>query len=158
MLFQICHARSLPAPKLAKFDLCLFQVGTDREVLLADASADEKLNELLEKVEKQALELGLDEDVADKRDEQSTEIKRKVVKMMAKNISDSMGGAISYEEYENFGYATDIQRCKETRKSNVVWIGDVRKGVCRHRAFLFKYLCDKILPYLCRLERSKIDR
>jgi len=127
-------------------------------VLLADASADEKLNELLEKVEKQALELGLDEDVADKRDEQSTEIKRKVVKMMAKNISDSMGGAISYEEYENFGYATDIQRCKETRKSNVVWIGDVRKGVCRHRAFLFKYLCDKILPYLCRLERSKIDR
>jgi len=134
------------------------KVGTDREVLLADGNADEKLKEMLTLMKEKALELGLNEDVADKRDEQSTQIKRDVVRMMATTISDCMGGPIAYEQYNDFGYATDIQRCKETRKSNVVWIGDIRKGVCRHRAFTFKYACDKILPYLCRLERSKIDR
>ena len=29
---------------------------------------------------------------------------------------------------------------------------------CRHRAFLFKYICDLLLPYLCMLERAKIER
>ncbi|RNE98426.1 putative Protein kinase domain [Trypanosoma conorhini] len=43
--------------------------------------------------------------------------------------------------------------------ANVVRLGDVRNGVCRHRALLFKYLCDVVqLPcYLVRGEHQGPD-
>jgi len=133
-------------------------VNTNREVLLADKTQDQKLAQLLELINADCAELGLTAEVLDKRDSASTNIKKKCVEKMAKRISEKMGGDISFEKYMDFGYAAEIQRCKALRRSNVVWIGDLSRGVCRHRAFLFKYLCDVKLPYLCRLERSKIER
>ena len=40
----------------------------------------------------------------------------------------------------------------------MLWIGDMRRGACRHRAFLFKFLCDQVTPGLARLERAKITK
>ena len=96
--------------------------------------------------------------VLDSREEEATAIKKECVRVIARRISERMGGPIPYDRYQDFGYAVEVQRCKQLRRSNVVWIGDLKKGACRHRAFLFKYLCDKLLPYLCRLERAKIER
>ncbi|XP_008777677.2 uncharacterized protein LOC103697568 isoform X1 [Phoenix dactylifera] len=47
---------------------------------------------------------------------------------------------------------------KETRNSNVVPIGILRFGVCRHRAVLMKYLCDRADPPIpCELVRGYLD-
>lgn len=139
-------------------DLQAEKENTNREVLLADKEMDSKLKELLERVEADCKELGLTQAVLDLRDAASTKVKKECVKKIAERISEKMGGGISYEKYIDFGYATEVQRCKALRRSNVVWIGDLNKGVCRHRAFVFKYICDIKLPYLCRLERAKIER
>ncbi|RNE99421.1 putative Protein kinase domain [Trypanosoma rangeli] len=47
-------------------------------------------------------------------------------------------------------------RSSSNEGANVVRLGDVRNGVCRHRALLFKYLCDVVhLPcYLVRGEHQ----
>ena len=92
------------------------KVTTDREVLLADTRIDDKLKELLEKSRTEAEECGLTADVADKRDENSTRIKKDVVKRIAICISEAMGGPILYDQYINFGFSTDVQRCKELFK------------------------------------------
>ncbi|XP_010259155.1 PREDICTED: uncharacterized protein LOC104598673 [Nelumbo nucifera] len=47
---------------------------------------------------------------------------------------------------------------KETRNSNIVPIGTLRFGVCRHRAVLMKYLCDRVEPPIpCELVRGYLD-
>ncbi|XP_058105389.1 uncharacterized protein LOC131248899 [Magnolia sinica] len=47
---------------------------------------------------------------------------------------------------------------KQMRNSNVVPIGSVRFGVCRHRAVLMKYLCDRADPPIpCELVRGYLD-
>lgn len=133
-------------------------MNTNREVLLADTRQDKRLAELLALVDQECDKLKLSKSVLDMRDAASTNIKKACVSKIAELISNKMGGSISYAKYIDFGYATEVQRCKALRRSNVVWIGDLNKGVCRHRAFLFKFICDIKLPYLCRLERAKIER
>lgn len=47
---------------------------------------------------------------------------------------------------------------KESRNSNIVPIGTLRFGVCRHRAVLMKYLCDRADPPIpCELVRGYLD-
>ncbi|XP_068635778.1 uncharacterized protein [Aristolochia californica] len=47
---------------------------------------------------------------------------------------------------------------KEARNSNIVPIGTLRFGVCRHRALLMKYLCDRADPPIpCELVRGYLD-
>lgn len=47
---------------------------------------------------------------------------------------------------------------KATRNSNVIPIGTLRFGVCRHRAVLMKYLCDRADPPVpCELVRGYLD-
>ncbi|KZV25945.1 ras guanine nucleotide exchange factor L [Dorcoceras hygrometricum] len=47
---------------------------------------------------------------------------------------------------------------KERRSSTVVPIGDLKFGVCRHRALLLKYLCDRMKPRIpCELVRGYLD-
>lgn len=134
------------------------EVNTNREVLLADSNRDPKLKAMVEQLKQDVQAIGLTQAVLDRRDAASTEIKRKCMQKIAQRISEVMGGSVPYEAFQDFGYSTEVQRCKALRKSNVVWIADLKRGVCRHRAFLFKYLCDILLPYLCRLERAKIER
>ncbi|XP_075473516.1 uncharacterized protein LOC142504554 isoform X1 [Primulina tabacum] len=47
---------------------------------------------------------------------------------------------------------------KERRDSTVIPIGDLQFGVCRHRALLLKYLCDRMKPQIpCELVRGYLD-
>ncbi|URD74714.1 STYKc [Musa troglodytarum] len=51
-----------------------------------------------------------------------------------------------------------LRLIKETQKSNVVPIGTLRFGICRHRAVLMKYLCDRVDPPIpCELVRGYLD-
>ncbi|KAK7343622.1 hypothetical protein VNO77_12515 [Canavalia gladiata] len=51
-----------------------------------------------------------------------------------------------------------LDSIKKRRKSIIVPIGSVQYGVCRHRALLFKYLCDHMVPPVpCELVRGYLD-
>ncbi|EPS63806.1 hypothetical protein M569_10977, partial [Genlisea aurea] len=51
-----------------------------------------------------------------------------------------------------------LQSVKRRRKSVIVPIGDVKFGICRHRAVLMKYLCDRMEPRIpCELIRGYLD-
>ncbi|KAK4425620.1 Serine/threonine-protein kinase PAK 6 [Sesamum alatum] len=51
-----------------------------------------------------------------------------------------------------------LQSIKERRNSVVVPIGSLQFGVCRHRALLMKYLCDRMEPRIpCELIRGYLD-
>ncbi|GLJ44197.1 hypothetical protein SUGI_0922540 [Cryptomeria japonica] len=51
-----------------------------------------------------------------------------------------------------------VRTIKEQRNSNVVPIGAIQYGVCRHRAILMKYLCDRADPPIpCELVRGYMD-
>ncbi|KAF5184900.1 Mitogen-activated protein kinase kinase kinase yoda [Thalictrum thalictroides] len=63
---------------------------------------------------------------------------------------------------ENFDFLDlcekSIRIIKQARNSNVVPIGTLRWGVCRHRAVLMKYLCDRMVPPIpCELVRGYLD-
>jgi hypothetical protein len=47
----------------------------------------------------------------------------------------------------------EISRLKLMRQSNIIPIGEITRGVCRHRSILYKYLCDRVsIP--CELRRG----
>jgi len=75
------------------------------------------------------------------------------VKMLAKVVSDRLGGAVTHSTIGSIGIAQDVALVKAEVESHVLPIGKLRKGGSRHRAFLFKALADTIdLPVT--LERS----
>ena len=149
---------SVGRPYTSLEDLQDEKANMGREVLLADISIDKELKAMLDLVDKKCEQAGLTRTVLDRRDIEATVIKKECIKAIAHVISDRMGGSVSYEKYNDFEYASEVNRCKQLRGSNVIWIGDLNKGTCRHRAFLFKYICDIKLPRLCRLERVKFER
>lgn len=69
------------------------------------------------------------------------------------------------QTYEVAGGPNFVDLCEEsirlikgTLKSNVVPLGTLRFGVCRHRAVLMKYLCDRADPPIpCELVRGYYD-
>lgn len=68
--------------------------------------------------------------------------------------------AVGMETNFNFKELCDnyLRLIKIARNSNVVPIGTVRFGVCRHRAVLMKYLCDRADPPIpCELVRGYLD-
>ncbi|PIN19191.1 Tyrosine kinase [Handroanthus impetiginosus] len=51
-----------------------------------------------------------------------------------------------------------LRSIKERRNSIIVPIGDLQFGICRHRALLMKYLCDRMDPRIpCELVRGYLD-
>lgn len=51
-----------------------------------------------------------------------------------------------------------LQSAKARQKSIVVPIGTLQFGICRHRALLMKYLCDRMEPHVpCELVRGYFD-
>ncbi|KAK2980657.1 hypothetical protein RJ640_011465 [Escallonia rubra] len=51
-----------------------------------------------------------------------------------------------------------LQSIKARRNSSIVPIGTLQFGVCRHRALLLKYLCDRMEPRVpCELVRGYLD-
>ena len=97
-------------------DLQAEPVNTNREVLLADKTNDNKLAALLQLIDTECKALGLSPKVLDSRDGASTNIKKACVKKICEIISDKMGGGIAYDKYLDFGYGTEVQRCKVQKK------------------------------------------
>ncbi|GKV19678.1 hypothetical protein SLEP1_g29904 [Rubroshorea leprosula] len=53
---------------------------------------------------------------------------------------------------------SSLRSIKTKRNNIVVPIGALKHGVCRHRALLFKYLCDRMKPPIpCELVRGYLD-
>nr|XP_023490352.1 armadillo repeat-containing protein 3-like [Equus caballus]XP_023491001.1 armadillo repeat-containing protein 3-like [Equus caballus] len=68
-----------------------------------------------------------------------------------------MGGKIPKEKLHDFGWELHISELKYQLKSNVVPIGQIKKGTFYHRALLFKALADKI-GIGCSLVRGEYGR
>jgi len=73
-----------------------------------------------------------------------------------KEIANFVHNRMGKFNLENF--ESHIRELKTSCNSNVLKIGEIRIGLCRHRAILFKFLCDRlttsIRPLLCRLVRG----
>lgn len=70
-------------------------------------------------------------------------------------VSDAMGGAIS--EPATFQYELVNGQAQYKEGSNLIPLGSVNKGLFRHRALLYKVLCDSI-GLTCSLQRSQYGR
>uniref|UniRef100_A0A8C0LKI8 Armadillo repeat containing 3 n=1 Tax=Canis lupus dingo TaxID=286419 RepID=A0A8C0LKI8_CANLU len=79
------------------------------------------------------------------------------IEALAKYVAEKMGGKVSKEKLHDFGWELHISELKFQLKSNVVPIGQIKKGIFYHRAFLFKALADKI-GIGCSLVRGEYGR
>uniref|UniRef100_A0A5F5PIP9 Armadillo repeat containing 3 n=1 Tax=Equus caballus TaxID=9796 RepID=A0A5F5PIP9_HORSE len=66
-----------------------------------------------------------------------TNIKEQI-EVLAKYVAEKMGGKIPKEKLHDFGWELHISELKYQLKSNVVPIGQIKKGTFYHRALLFK--------------------
>nr|XP_043625013.1 uncharacterized protein LOC122596493 [Erigeron canadensis] len=75
------------------------------------------------------------------------------------NIVKSANHSISSSEDDLLGNCEkSLQLVKARRNSIIVPIGSLQYGVCRHRALLMKYLCDRVKPRVpCELVRGYLD-
>lgn len=72
---------------------------------------------------------------------------------VSKLIEETVGGFDFNELCES-----SLRVIKKARNSSVVPLGAMRLGVCRHRAVLMKYLCDRCEPPVpCELVRGYLD-
>jgi hypothetical protein len=118
-----------------------------REFILVDKDSDQKLSTLLKHASDLIFEIS---DIHVR------------IKLLSIFVSDSMGGRrdngdVSTSSLEHLIHASSygIRNLKQLRKSNIIPIGSITLGVCRHRAILFKYLCDNVVPRIpCWLIRG----
>jgi HEAT repeat protein len=80
---------------------------------------------------------------------------REQVEKLARYVCDAMGGPI--ENVSAFHYELPVGEVQHELRSNLVPLGEVKKGVHRHRALLFKVLCDQ-LAIGCSLIRGDYNR
>jgi len=121
-----------PFLSLEEYSLQPFHEG--REVLLLDSSKDCKLVSYVQRSE---------ELLSNFADMQSQ------ARVLALFVSNCFGGDFP----SSCASAAQINQVKASKQSNVVLIGEVTSGVCRHRAILYKYLCDRFgIP--CELKRG----
>ncbi|WOK99239.1 hypothetical protein Cni_G07951 [Canna indica] len=78
------------------------------------------------------------------------------------NIYENNGSFKMHPDDANFDFdnlcENSLRFIKKSRNSSVVPIGKLRFGICRHRAVLMKYLCDRVDPPIpCELVRGYID-
>ena len=106
-----------------------------REVLLADAQSDEPLRSRIERAREQVRM------ITDPLDR---------IKVLAGFASDELGGASRSIRKDTDTHIAELM--KEAR-SPIVPLGALEYGVCRHRALLFKVLCDAV-GIACRLVRG----
>lgn len=105
-----------------------------REVVLIDARSDASLGLFRQRVVRQLKQFA-------SRKGSST---LKIAAVLAKLVAERLGG---YGEVQGArvasGSSGDIRRVREANGgSDIIPLGSVRLGVCRHRAALFKYLAD----------------
>lgn len=63
---------------------------------------------------------------------------------LAKLVCERLGGCIHYDRYQLVDFSGEISRLMTARASKVLPIGDLRRGVARHRALLYKALADRV--------------
>jgi len=64
------------------------------------------------------------------------------VRLLAQLVADEMGGKINKNYISQSGYEMEIVEIKRARNSNIVPLGQIKIGLYRERALLFKLLCD----------------
>ncbi|XP_007934600.1 armadillo repeat-containing protein 3 [Orycteropus afer afer] len=79
------------------------------------------------------------------------------IEALAKYVAEKMGGPIQKEKLHEFSWELHISELKFQLKSNVIPIGQIKKGIFYHRALLFKALADKI-GIGCSLIRGEYGR
>ncbi|XP_070264377.1 armadillo repeat-containing protein 3 isoform X4 [Myotis yumanensis] len=82
---------------------------------------------------------------------------REQIEALAKYVAEKMGGKIPKDKLQDFSWELHISELKFQLKSNVVPIGQIKKGIFYHRALLFKALADRI-GIGCSLVRGEYGR
>ncbi|XP_035509874.1 armadillo repeat-containing protein 3 isoform X2 [Morone saxatilis] len=77
--------------------------------------------------------------------------------VLARLVSEAMGGAVEMEKLHEFPWVLHLSELKFQLQSNVVPIGLIRRGIYCHRALLFKCLVDCI-GMSCTLVRGEYNR
>ncbi|KAG7259910.1 hypothetical protein CRUP_017477 [Coryphaenoides rupestris] len=76
---------------------------------------------------------------------------------LARLVSEAMGGPVEVERLHGFHWELHLGELKFRRRSNLVPVGSVRKGIYCHRALLFKCLADRV-GLSCTLVRGEYNR
>uniref|UniRef100_A0A8C5A1J2 Armadillo repeat containing 3 n=1 Tax=Gadus morhua TaxID=8049 RepID=A0A8C5A1J2_GADMO len=76
---------------------------------------------------------------------------------LARLVSEALGGAVETDRLHEFHWELHLSELKFRRRSNVVPIGSVCKGIYCHRAMLFKCLADRV-GVSCSLVRGEYNR
>jgi len=107
---------------------------TTREILLVDSRTDVKLKSYVHRAQEMLHNFADVESQA---------------RVLALFVSNCFGG-----DFPNATRcAQEIAKLKQAHQANVIPIGEIVSGVCRHRAILYKYLCDR-LDIDCELKRG----
>eukprot|EP01114_Cavostelium_apophysatum_P017628 TRINITY_DN5290_c0_g1_i1.p1 TRINITY_DN5290_c0_g1~~TRINITY_DN5290_c0_g1_i1.p1 ORF type:complete len:952 (+),score=258.97 TRINITY_DN5290_c0_g1_i1:288-3143(+) len=105
-----------------------------REILLVDSTIDGKLASYMQRAQEML--------------NRFTDLESQA-RVLALFVSNCLGG----DRPSSAGCLENIGRIKACKKKNVVMIGEITTGVCRHRAVLYKYFCDRLnIP--CSLNRG----
>jgi hypothetical protein len=104
-------------------------------------SQDQKLHDFVQKVQQQ---LAACRAVGEKEK----------LRIAAKMCSERMGGAVAFENLGKFSYQPAIASLKHLEGSNLIRLGDLTQGVGRHRALLFRFLCDELRLAPCELRKG----
>ncbi|KAK3285875.1 hypothetical protein CYMTET_6535 [Cymbomonas tetramitiformis] len=126
-----------------------------REVILVDIGADKKLKRFLE--ERVEPEVRAISDVSKKFQRMSSFVAERL-------DGNGHGEGVtpvprdSSEYCEAIMEKTNEEICtiRQETESNVIQLGDLKYGVCRHRAILFKLCCDYVGGIECKLVRGEI--
>lgn len=128
-------------------ELALMPVtATGREVVVVDSRTDQRLLEFRQRVSAAV---------------EHVDSVRAAVLVIALLVANQLGGSTETWMGGVSECQRDVAAIKKARKTNLVPIGLLRRGCCRHRAVLFKYLADHVsrLPNArfklrCRLIRG----
>ncbi|PAA54690.1 hypothetical protein BOX15_Mlig027559g3, partial [Macrostomum lignano] len=82
---------------------------------------------------------------------------REQILLLAKFVSDRMGGPIEHGQLMKFSYELPISQLKYSLQSNVIPMGLINAGIHYHRALLFKFLADRA-GIDCTLVRGQLNR
>ncbi|XP_064797315.1 armadillo repeat-containing protein 3-like [Oncorhynchus masou masou] len=76
---------------------------------------------------------------------------------LARLVSEVMGGAVEVDREHDFLWELHLSELRYELQSNIIPIGQIRKGTYYHRALLYKVLADRI-GVSCSLVRGEYNR
>ena len=117
-----------------------------REVLLVDESKDPKLREMVKEVK------SFRDSLYKFLDRQPGLLDKIMYVYLADYVENVLGGSASDRELSE-----ELVELYRKNRHNLVYIGEITKGVCRQKGILYKYLCDKI-GLDCALVRGRLAR